>query len=71
MEGAKNSKHLRITSSDVTRRELLAVTAVTGGALAGGQFMPGSRYRRRRRKAPERHPLRSTSCCASTEPSTG
>ena len=35
-----NSKGL---SSDVTRRELLvAVTAVTGGALIGGQFMPGA-----------------------------
>jgi xanthine dehydrogenase YagT iron-sulfur-binding subunit len=27
-------------SYDVTRRELLAVTAVTGGALVGGQLMP-------------------------------
>jgi xanthine dehydrogenase YagT iron-sulfur-binding subunit len=31
----------RSLSSDVTRRELLAVTAVTGGALVGGQLMPG------------------------------
>src|SRR5439155_17662570 len=31
----------RSLSSDVTRRELLAVTAGTGGALVGGQLMPG------------------------------
>jgi xanthine dehydrogenase YagT iron-sulfur-binding subunit len=31
-----------MTSSDVTRRELLEVAAVTGGALMGGQLMPGS-----------------------------
>src|SRR5205809_4058318 len=43
MESAGKSKTLMITSSDVTRRELLAVTAVTGGAaLIGGQFMPGA-----------------------------
>src|SRR2546427_10020411 len=41
MEMSANSRSLRITSSDVTRRELLAVTAVTGGALVGGQLMPG------------------------------
>jgi xanthine dehydrogenase YagT iron-sulfur-binding subunit len=42
MESAGKSKTLMITSSDVTRRELLAVTAVTGGAaLIGGQLMPG------------------------------
>jgi xanthine dehydrogenase YagT iron-sulfur-binding subunit len=29
-----------MTSYQVTRRELLAVTALTGGALAGGQFLP-------------------------------
>src|SRR3954451_9819817 len=33
---------MTMTSFDVTRRELLAVTAVTGGALVGGQRMPGS-----------------------------
>jgi xanthine dehydrogenase YagT iron-sulfur-binding subunit len=33
---------MQITSSDVTRRELLTVTAATGGALAGGQLMPGA-----------------------------
>src|SRR5687768_8704994 len=42
MEGAKNSNALRITNSDVTRRELLAVTAVTGGALVGERLMPGA-----------------------------
>src|SRR4051794_29602807 len=41
MDGAKTSKGLRITSSEVTRRELLAVAAVTGGALVGEQLMPG------------------------------
>src|SRR5689334_14777425 len=30
-----------MTSPDVTRRELLEVAAVTGGALVGGQLMPG------------------------------
>jgi xanthine dehydrogenase YagT iron-sulfur-binding subunit len=43
MESTGKSKSLTITSSDVTRRELLAVTAVTGGAaLIGGQLMPGA-----------------------------
>jgi xanthine dehydrogenase YagT iron-sulfur-binding subunit len=28
-------------SPDLTRRDLLAITAVTGGALVGGQLMPG------------------------------
>jgi xanthine dehydrogenase YagT iron-sulfur-binding subunit len=31
-----------MTGNDVTRRELLAVAAVTGGALVGGQLMPGA-----------------------------
>ena len=31
-----------MTNSDVTRRELLEAAAVTGGALVGGQLMPGS-----------------------------
>jgi xanthine dehydrogenase YagT iron-sulfur-binding subunit len=39
MESAEGSK---IASSDLTRRELLAVAAVTGGALVGGDFMPGA-----------------------------
>jgi xanthine dehydrogenase YagT iron-sulfur-binding subunit len=42
MEEPENSRDLRVTSSDWTRRELLAVTAVTGGALMGGQLMPGA-----------------------------
>jgi xanthine dehydrogenase YagT iron-sulfur-binding subunit len=40
MESVGESMTPTITSSDVTRRELLAVAAVTGGALAGGQLMP-------------------------------
>ena len=28
-------------TNDVTRRQMLAVTVVTGGALLGGQLMPG------------------------------
>src|SRR5258708_1916856 len=31
-----------MTSFEVTRRELLAATAVTGGALAGGQLLAGT-----------------------------
>ena len=31
-----------MTNSELTRRELMAVTAVTGGALVGEQFMPGA-----------------------------
>ena len=42
MEGSPNSGSLKITSSDMTRRELLEVAAVTGGALVGGQLMSGS-----------------------------
>ena len=40
MEGAKNAHAARIAGCDVTRRELLALTAVTGGALVGGQLLP-------------------------------
>ena len=29
-------------NADVTRRELLEIAAVTGGALVGGQLMPGA-----------------------------
>ena len=36
MESAEGSKN---ASSDLTRRELFAVAAVTGGALVGGDFM--------------------------------
>jgi xanthine dehydrogenase YagT iron-sulfur-binding subunit len=42
MQEADNSTDLRGTSFDWTRRELLAVTAVTSGALVGGQLMPGA-----------------------------
>src|SRR3954471_17768755 len=38
----RDIRSMTMTSSDVTRRELLAVTAVTGGALVGGQLMPGA-----------------------------
>ena len=38
----QSSEGSRIASSDLTRRELLAVAAVTGGALVGGDFMPGA-----------------------------
>jgi xanthine dehydrogenase YagT iron-sulfur-binding subunit len=31
-----------MTISDLTRRELLELTAVTGGALVGGRLMPGA-----------------------------
>ena len=41
MEGAETSRAPTITGSQVTRRELLAAAAVTGGAVAGGQLMPG------------------------------
>jgi xanthine dehydrogenase YagT iron-sulfur-binding subunit len=37
MERAEQSKG---ASSDLTRRELLAVAAITGGTFAGGDFMP-------------------------------
>jgi xanthine dehydrogenase YagT iron-sulfur-binding subunit len=33
---------MTMTSCDVTRRELLELAAATGGALAGGQFLPGA-----------------------------
>ena len=31
-----------MTGTDLTRRELLEIAAVTGGALVGGQLMPGA-----------------------------
>src|SRR6266481_5748139 len=40
MESAEKSKTL-ITDSDVTRRAVLAVTAVTAGAVVGRKLMPG------------------------------
>ena len=33
-----------MTSCDLTRRELLEATAVTGGVLAGGQFLSGAGF---------------------------
>jgi xanthine dehydrogenase YagT iron-sulfur-binding subunit len=42
MEEPPSSGSLRITGSDMTRRELMEVALVTGGALVGGQLMPGS-----------------------------
>src|SRR3712207_1009231 len=42
MEEPAISRNLRITSSDVTRRELLGLAAATGGALVGGQLVPGA-----------------------------
>ena len=41
MEMSGNSKRSKVTSPDVTRRELLAFTALTGGVLVGGQLIPG------------------------------
>ena len=41
MEEPSNPGSRRITGSDMTRRELMEVAVVTGGALVGGQFMPG------------------------------
>src|SRR5688572_27554331 len=38
----QSSRGLMMTSSDVTRRELLQLAAVTGGALAGGQTLLGT-----------------------------
>src|SRR5436190_21241400 len=42
MDEPANSKDPRINNSDMTRREVLALTVVTGGALVGGQLMPGA-----------------------------
>lgn len=43
MDSPQSSKALKIASSEVTRRELLEVAAVTGGLLAaGGQLMPAA-----------------------------
>jgi xanthine dehydrogenase YagT iron-sulfur-binding subunit len=41
MEVPSKPKSRRITGSDMTRRELMELAVVTGGALAGGQLMPG------------------------------
>ena len=43
MDSARSSKAQKLLSSDVTRRELLEVAAVTGGILvAGGHLMPAA-----------------------------
>ncbi len=42
MDGPADSKTPGINNSDMTRREVLALTVVTGGALVGGQLMPGA-----------------------------
>ncbi|MPY74581.1 MAG: 2Fe-2S iron-sulfur cluster binding domain-containing protein [Alphaproteobacteria bacterium] len=41
MEESSSSGNLRLTGFDMTRRELMEVAVVTGGALVGGQLMPG------------------------------
>jgi len=41
MEVPSASASRKITGSDMTRRELMEVTVVTGGALVGGQLMSG------------------------------
>ena len=41
MEVSLNRGSRRITGSDLTRRELIEVAVVTGGALVGGQLLPG------------------------------
>jgi len=41
MEEPSTSRSPKITGSDMTRRDLLEAAVVTGGALVGGQLMPG------------------------------
>ena len=41
MEVPSSPGSRRITGSDMTRRELMEVAVVTGGALVGGHLMPG------------------------------
>jgi xanthine dehydrogenase YagT iron-sulfur-binding subunit len=41
MDEPADSKNPEINNSDMTRREVLVLAAVTGGALVGGQLMPG------------------------------
>jgi hypothetical protein len=64
MQEPDDSIDLRGTSFDWTRRELLAVTAVSG-ALLGGQVMPRPCHRPQLKEV-QRRSLRSTSFCAST-----
>jgi xanthine dehydrogenase YagT iron-sulfur-binding subunit len=42
VENLRPSKAPTITTSDMTRREVLAAAAVTGGVLVGEQLMPGA-----------------------------
>src|SRR5829696_5843385 len=42
MDEPANSNGSVLVGSDMNRRELLEVAVVTGGALVGGQLMPGS-----------------------------
>jgi xanthine dehydrogenase YagT iron-sulfur-binding subunit len=42
MDEPANSNGSALIGSDMSRRELLEVAVVTGGALVGGQLMPGS-----------------------------
>jgi xanthine dehydrogenase YagT iron-sulfur-binding subunit len=42
MGSSATSETGTLAGSNVTRRELLAVAAVTGGAVVGAQFMPGA-----------------------------
>ena len=42
MDEPANSNRSVLMGSDMSRRELLEVAVVTGGALVGGQLMPGS-----------------------------
>jgi len=42
MDEPANSNGSVLVGSDMSRRELLEVAVVTGGALVGGQLMPGS-----------------------------
>jgi len=42
MQGPKDSKALTISNADVTRRELISLTAVAAGAFIGDQLVPGT-----------------------------
>ena len=42
MQGPEDSKAPTISNADVTRRELMSLTAVAAGAVIGGQLMPGT-----------------------------
>src|SRR5262245_55053014 len=42
MQSPRSSKAPRTAGSELTRRELLEVAAITGGVLAGGHLMPVS-----------------------------